>query len=225
MRTGILAVGLIAAVLASGGCAIMHLGGAMAQAWDEQKLVEKLPRYDGLENKTVAVIVDAPLEILYEHPDVVGQITTGITYRIGRDVPGARVVVPENVIAWQWQNPDWNTMAYGELAETLNVDRVVHVDLYEFRLNPPGNSWLWDGVCAASVSVIERDGFDPDVFADTFDIVGKFPDVEGVERSQAQASQIQTGVLAEFIKKSVWLFYKHLEPKHPDKYRPELDRT
>ena len=112
-------------------------------------------------------------------------------------------------------------MPYGELAESLNVDRVIFIDIYEYRLNPPGNRWLWEGVCAANVSVIERDGFDPDMFADTFDVVSNFPTIEGVDRTAATARQIETGVLADFVKRTAWIFHEHLEPKYPDKFRPE----
>jgi len=203
------------------GCAIGHLAAAMGQNFEYQKQIEVLPQYEGLQGKRVAVVVDAEMSTLYEHPDLVGKITSGVTARIGRDVPGTKVLRPSDVIAWQWRTPQWNAMPYGEMAEALNVDRVVLIEVYEYRLNPPGNRWLWDGLCAANVSVIEADGFDPDTFVDTFSVTGEFPPVEGVDRAQATAQAIETGVLAEFIKRTAWLFHTHLEPKYPDKYRPQ----
>lgn len=216
-------LGAAATALAASGCAIFYGIGAMGESFESQKLIEVLPKYHDLPGHSVAVIVDAPLDVLYGHPDLVQQITAGVTMRLARDVDDIQVVIPGNIVAWQWKTPDWNTMAYGDLAESLNVERVVHIDIYEYRLNPPGNRWLWEGVCAASVSVIERDGFDPDTFAESFEVSGEFPTVTGVDRSGATARQIEVGVLAEFIKRSAWLFHKHLEPKHPDKYKPELD--
>lgn len=205
-----------------GGCAIAHLVAGMAQNEEYQKQVEVLAEYTGLENQRVAVLVDADLAELYEFPDLVSKITAGLTLRIGRDVPGVSVVHPDNIVSWQWRTPQWNAMAYGEMIDTLNVDRIVYVDISEYRLNPPGNRWLWEGVCAANVSVIERDAIDPDVFAVTFPVVAAYPTVRGVDRNSASAGQIEMGVLSDFIKRSAWLFHQHIEPKYPDKFRPEM---
>jgi len=130
-------------------------------------------------------------------------------------------VHPDQVIAWQWRTPQWNAMPYGELPAALGVDRVVYIDIYEYRLNPPGNYWLWEGVCAANIGVIEPDGFDPDMFADSYNVVSTFPHIQNVDRTGATAQQVETGLLAEFIKQAAWLFHEHIEPKHPDKFRPE----
>jgi hypothetical protein len=204
------------------GCAIANLVGGMMQNQEYQKLVQKLPKYDGLENQRVAVLVDADLGLLYEYPRLVEQVTGGVTARIGRDVPGTQVRRPEEILRWQWRTPQWNAMAYGEMAESLDVDRIVFIEIYEYRLNPPGNRWLWEGVCAANIGVVERDGFDPDMFADTFAVTSEFPTVKNVDRTGATAGQIEQGLLAQFIQRTAWLFHEHLEPKYPDKYRPEL---
>lgn len=214
---------LFSAVLFVGGCQFGQLAGAMLQADEYQKLVDTPPRYAGLENKTVAVVVQADMATLYEFPDMAANIAGGVSGRIGRDVPGAQVLHPTVVLNWQYRTPQWNVLPYGEIAEQLNVDRVVFIDVLEFRLNPPGNRYLWDGVCIGRVGIIERESIDPDTFVETIDISAKFPNMEGVGRESATPAQIQTGLLAEFIKKTAWLFHQHLEPKYPDKYRPELD--
>ncbi len=214
-------IGIVAPAALS-GCAIMHLIGGMAQNAEYQKQVQTLARYEDLEGKRVAVIVDVGLMLLYQYPDLVEKITAGVSLRIGRDVPGVQLVHPSRIIEWQWNTTQWNVMPYGDIAESLDVDRVVLIDLYEYRLNPPGNRWLWEGVCAANVSIVEREGFDPDTFADTFSVVSSFPGVTGVDRSGASAAQIEMGLLADFVKRTAWLFHEHLEPKYPDKFRPEL---
>ena len=52
-------------------------------------------------------------------------------------------------------------------------------------------------------------------------MISEFPGISGVDTYQASAGQIETGLLAKFIKQTAWLFHTHLEPKYPDKYRPE----
>jgi hypothetical protein len=215
--------GLLLISVAAGGCAVGSLIGGMMQNHEYQKKIEVLPRYDDLEGRTVAIVVDADMATLFQFPDLVDKITGGVTMRIGRDVPNVSVLLPRDVLAWQWRTMQWNALTYGEIAEQLGVDRVVFIEIYEYRLNPPGNQWLWDGVAAARVSVIERDGFDPDSFADTIDVIAKFPDIEGVDKTGATAYQIEMGLLADFIKRCAWVFHMHEEPKYPDRYRPELE--
>jgi hypothetical protein len=205
----------------STGCAVGHLVGGMMQNAEYQKQIEVPAKYPDLEGKSVAVVVDADRSVLYEFPQVIEKITTGVTLRIGRDVPSVRVMRPDQVVNWQWRTPQWNAMSYGGIAQSLGVERVILIDLYEYRLNPPGNQWLWECTCAATVNVIEADGFDPDMFADSFTVATKFPSVDAVDRSGASAQQIETGLLAEFVKQVAWLFHLHIEPKYPDKFRPE----
>jgi len=212
----------IPTILGAGEAGMVGAAGA-AQNFEYQKLIEVLPRYDGLEHHTVAVLVDAPLDLLYTKPDLVDQISGGLMSRLQEHVPNITLMHPVAVRNWQFSTPQWNAMAFGEMAEELGVDRVVLVDLQEFRLHPRGNRWLWEGRCRASVGVIERDGYDLDAFVDAWEVSAKFPDLSGLDRDSASEWEVQTGLLSEFIKRTSYLFYTHIEPKHPDKYDPKLD--
>lgn len=211
-------------VMACIGCGAGQLIGGMAQNYEYQKRIEVLAEYDGLKDQSVAVVVDADLSTLYEYPELVANVTGGVTNRISRDVPGARVLPAVNVLAWQYHTPQWNAMPYGDIAEELNVDRVVYVDIYEFRLHPPGNRWEWEGVCAANVGVIERGSLAHDTFAANFTVHSEFPTMKGVDRDSADASSIEYGLMHRFIQRTAWLFHTHLEPKYPDRFRGELEQ-
>ncbi|MCI0365809.1 MAG: hypothetical protein L0Y44_00415 [Phycisphaerales bacterium] len=223
---------LVSLTLWMGGCGAGRLFGGMLQAHEEQKLVETPAKYAGLDNQKVAVLVDADMSTLYEHPDLLVNIASGVTTRLEKGVPareekgvpGIKVVPPQAVVNWQFRTPQWNALPYGQLAEHLDVDRIVHIDILEYRLNPPGNRWLWDGVCVGRIGVVERGGIDPDTFVETFDVSVKFPPVSGVGRESAAEGAVKLGLLTLFVEKSAWLFYDHLEPKYPDRYRPELHR-
>jgi hypothetical protein len=216
------AIMLLAAVTLS-GCVAMHLVGALAQNAEYQKKLEVLPKYDDLPGHRVAVVVDADLATLYDHPELVTHLTGGIAVRIAAFVPNVSMLSPDRVIAWQYQTPMWNAMSYGDIAKSLDVDRVVYVDVYEYRLNPPGNRFLWEGLCAANVKVIERDYIDPDSFTDAFEVTAEYPKVKNLDVQSEAESKIQQGLLYSFVERVSWLFYTHEEPKYPDKYRPELD--
>lgn len=221
-RTSVFAALVIATATAQAipGCAATNLFGGLAQNYEYSKQIEVLPKYDDLVNKTVAVIVSVDMQLLYEDPSLAAKIADGVARRIERDVEGARLVPAGTVLAWQYRTPHWEALPYGDIANQLNVDRVVYIDLYEYRLNPPGSSYEWEGVAAANVGVIERGGILADVFADSFHVVANFPKEKYLTRESASRQTIEYGLLSEFIKRSAWLFHTHLEPKYPDKYKP-----
>jgi hypothetical protein len=207
---------LAATVFVSGGCFVANLAGAIGGEIERNKKIEVLAEYEGLENKSVAVIVHADAATLYEFPSVAQTVSGNVAFRIQQNVRGVSILPPAAVAQWQYQTPAWSTLPYGQIADELNVDRVVLIDMYEYRLNPPGNMYLWEGVAAANVGVIERNGLDPDSFAATFDIRVRFPNQEGIGRESASSADIQTGVLTKFVQKCAWLFYTHIEDKYPD---------
>lgn len=212
----------ISAALGASQAGVIGAAGA-AQNFEYQKLIEVLPRYDGLEHHSVAILVDAPLDLQYTKPDLIDHVAGGLATRLQEHVPGITIKHPIEVRNWQFTTPQWNALAFGEMTEELAVDRIVLVDLQEFRLHPRGNRWLWEGRCRASIGVLEADGYDTDSYADLWEVAAAFPDIEGIDRDSASEWEIQTGLLSEFIKRTSWLFYTHLEPKHPDKYNKSLD--
>ena len=140
-------------------------------------------------------------------------------------VPNVKVIRPHAVARWQFETPQWSAMPSSEIAKSLSAQRVIYIDLQQYSLTPPGNQWLWEGRCSAMVGIIESDSFEQDGFADTYEILAGFPRRPAVlTREEASEGAIEKGLLNEFIKQTAWLFYFHEEPKHPDRYRPELEQ-
>ncbi len=200
--------------LALGGC-IAGAVGAIGQQIERGKKLDVPAAYDGLEGKTCAVIVNADYATLVEHPAVVKNITANVSARIAQYVKDATVLPPATVLGWQYRTPQWRAMPYGDIAKELGVERLVFIDLYEYRLNPTGNSYLWDGVAGGHIGVVEADSLAPDEFVFTSNVVSKFPDKEGVGRESARREDIELGLLTLFIQRSSWLFYRHIEDKYP----------
>ena len=152
-------------------------------------------------------------------------VAEGVTKRLADKVSGIRILAQPVVRNWKFSTPQWNALPYGDIAKQLNVDRVVLVDIQNFRLHPRGNRWMWDGQCLANVGIIERDSIEPDELADVYQVTARFPKLKELDRESATEDAIRTGLYVEFIKNVGWLFYPHLQPKYPDQYRPELDRN
>ncbi len=208
---------LSTSLLGGSGCAIFNLAGAVGNEIERNKKIEVLAEYEGLENRTVAVIVHADPSILFSFPTATTTIAGNVAFRIQREVKGVSVLAPATVIQWQYQTPAWTTLPYGQIAEELGVERVVFIDMYEFRLNPPGNQYLWEGAAAANVGIIEREGIESDAFAATFDVKATFPTGDALPRESSSAQNMLTAVMTRFVQRTSWLFYTHLEDKYPDK--------
>ncbi len=212
------------------GCAMFAFGGAVRQSFEDQKLVETQPQYS-LDGLRVAIVINTDLSVHYQHPGIANLIAEGIVARLAkassegtRGVQNIRILDPGLVARWQFETPQWSAMPTNELIQSLGVDRVIYIDLHEYRLTPPGNQWLWEGLCDATIGIIEDDGYEQDGFTDVYAITATFPIRPSVlARQEADEADIARGLLTEFMKQTAWLFYFHLEPKNPDRYRPEME--
>ena len=206
-----------ATVATAAGCGAFGVASKVGEAIEVEKKVEVLAKYRGLENKTVAVLVNAERGVLYEYPTVVPNVAGNVAAGIRRHVAGAQVLDWRESLSWSYRTPSWMTLPLGTVAEELGVDRVVLVDIYEFRLHPPGNRWIWDGLAAATVGIVERDSLDPDTFVEEYSVTVKFPDVPDLSRESAQEASVQTGLVAKFTQTVNKLFYDHITDKYPNK--------
>jgi hypothetical protein len=205
---------LLLAALA--GCQVAGIMGAVGHNIEREKKIEVLAKYAGLDNRSVAVLVKADMGTLYEHPTAAPNIAMNVSQRLHENVPGVKVLDPRTVMNFQYQRPSWAAMPLGQIADELDVDRVVVIDIYEYRMHPPGNRWMWEAVCAAHVGVAERDGIDPDEMVEQWNVSAKFPPQEGTTRDQLNQTLVQNGLLSTFVRNAAWVFYDHIEDKYPD---------
>ncbi len=210
-------------LLFSAGCSVFAFGGSMAQAHEDQMLIEKYAEYD-VKGKKIAVVIDTDLAVHYEHPGISNLIAEAVAGRIAKFAEDVKVVHPGSVAQWQFETPQWTAMPTAEIVKALGVDTVIYIDLLEYRLTPPGNQWLWEGFCSATIGIIEAGSYEQDGYSESFEIEAIFPRRPSVlSHEEAKEADIERGLLTEFIKQTAWLFYFHVEPKHPDRYRPELE--
>jgi hypothetical protein len=207
----------VASLSMLGSCGIFGIASKVGEAIEAEKKIEVLAKYRGLENKTVAVVVNADRGTLYDFPTVVPQVAFNIAMGIQQHVSGAKVMSYRESLAWCYKTPSWTTLPLGQVVDDLGVERVVYVDLYEFRLNPPGNRWLWEGMAGANIMILEKESLDPDAAAETYEMVVRFPDQKDLSRESAREADVQLGLVARFTQSVSKLFYDHMEDKYPDK--------
>lgn len=213
-------------ILASGAvlvCAVLsgcQLFGAVAENYKRESTHLVKAEYEGLGGKSFAVIVAADRALVGEHPGLVEHLTAKITERLSaRDItPLASGFVPaQQVLRYQASNPAWGAKSPQDLASDLGgVDRVILIELGEYRLNEPGNAYEWSGVASGGVRVIEADGAYGDAYAFDKSVRVQFPDQKGVGPEQLGRVAVSSTLAKRFIDRVTWLMYDHQEPYYPD---------
>jgi hypothetical protein len=212
-----LALGLLASVPAGlGGCFAGELAGGMIESYRRSSTKTVPAEYTGLSGKSYAVVVSADRMIQADHPEVVARLTVDIAERL-KDRVGATGYVPgQSVLAWQFNQPRWVTMTHEQVAKSLGVERLIVVELTEYRLNDPGNEYVWQGVAAGTVAVVEVDGDYPEEFAFQKALRLRFPDKDGFGPADLPRAAVNTELTRRFVDRATWLFFDHEEKYYPD---------
>lgn len=216
VSTPVILLGLAASLGALASCNPFTPIAAMAESY-KRNSTHTVPReYTGLDGKSFAVLVAADRFIESEHPGLVARLVSEITARLEQNVNASGRVTADQVLQYMYGNPGWQTKSMSTLAAELGgVERIVFVDLREYRLNDPGNQFLWEGVAQGEVSVAEADTSVPDLFAFTKPINVTFPDKKGVSAQQLDRSVVTSELSRRFIDRASWPFYDHEEPYYP----------
>jgi len=209
----LLLIGLLFALAITTGCNFAGLLVAPLQDVPDRRNVTA--EYTGLQNRTVAVLVNADEVTLFGHPNADANVARAVSGRIASLVPGAQVVNPKDIIKFQQDNPYWNTLLYAELIKKLDVDRVVSVDLVDYTTNEPGNVHVMRGRVSANIGVIERAGTqtttsDPDNLAYAKLVTIEFPKESTVGVVNADRQTIELGMLDRFSREVAHLFADHV---------------
>jgi len=143
-------------------------------------------------------------------------MTAQISARLVEHAGASGFVPPVALLDYQYRNPAWVTKSYERIATDLGVERLIWVDIYEYRLNEPGNAYLWEGVAAASVGVIEADSGLVEDFMYQKELNVGFPDDKGYGPVDLDERLVQAELNRRFVDRVTWLFYDHQEPYYPD---------
>jgi hypothetical protein len=209
---------LAAAALALQACNILGFGGAMVENYKRNSTHPIDGEYNNFAGKKWCVVVAAPRSIQGEFPDAVPYITSKITERLVQQqdqLAAAGYIPAAAVLNYQYQHPRWVTMSYSDLAKNLGVDRIIYIELQEYRLNEPGNQYIWSGIATATIGVIEADGPIADEFAFSKNVSVTYPDKTGIGQNDMSQVEVNTVLATRFIERTAWTFYRHEEPWYP----------
>lgn len=170
-----------------------------------------LAKYDGMADKHIAVLVLADEYTRHRYPDAALGVSAAITQNMTQNIPGLTAVNPDQVAAYQKENPYWSAVPPRKLVNALAVDRLIVVDLAEYRTQEPGNAHLWRGVIDASIAVHEAESPDPDNKTFEEHVRAEFPEGSTVGLTRGDDQTIQLAVLRTFSRRASGLFHDYEE--------------
>lgn len=208
---------LAAVAAAPAGCQIV---GVAAENYKRESTRPVKAEYEGLAGKSFAVVVVADRSTQAEHPGLTDYLTGKITERLAtptnKPTPGGYVPAAD-VLKYLYDHPSWTVRSRSELATELGgVERLVVIEVQEYRLHDPGNAYVWDGLAAGTVSVYDPTSSTPDFPAFEKGITVKFPDKTGTGPDQLSSAVVNTELARRFVDRTSWLLYEHQEPYYPD---------
>ena len=71
----------------------------------------------------------------YEHPLVANIIAEAVALRIAQNVENVTVLNPSHVIRWQNLTSQWTALPSNEIANSLNVNRVIYIQIQNYLLS------------------------------------------------------------------------------------------
>lgn len=198
--------GLIAMV----GLSLCLLGCDSTSSVNKKKIDVKA-QYLDLNNRSVAVVVSMSDYTEFKHPQAKERIAEEIARLIQANVPGATLTNPSQIVAWQQDNPYWATRPPSMMVTQLKVERLVLVEIGEYRTHEPGDKHILRGVISASVNIVEADAADPDNFGASFTKNVMYPEPGeskiGRVGDDEQAIELRTQI--RFCEMTAGLFYDH----------------
>jgi hypothetical protein len=204
-------------MLLGSGCGLVGgLVGGVAESYKRSSTHTIESKYRGLEGHSFAVVVLADRVIQADHPEVVAKLTLDISERLATEAGSTGYVPGGQVLDYQFNHPRWVTMTTGQLAKEFGVERIVYVDVTEYRLNDPGNQYIWQGVATAMLGVSAADGPLPDEFEFQEQVRVRFPDKDGVGPTDMSRPLVVTALTQRLTDRISWLLYDHEEPYYPD---------
>lgn len=199
-----------------GGCWIPTLIGGMMESYKSTSTHTIPLEYDGLQGHSFAVMVAADRRIQSLDGGLVARLTTAMTGRLVQNSGATGVVPPQIILELQYSTPGWAAIDYQSICETLGVDRLIVVDLYEYQLNEPGNAYLWDGQTTAQVGVIEADSILGDDFVYSKTVTVRYPDGTGFGPTDMPLQVVSQHLQQRLIDRVTWLFFDHEEMYYMD---------
>lgn len=196
----------------AGGCNILGFFGALEEQRRRTGKVWVDGEYDGLEGQKVAVVIDASDEIYATAGEqIVRNILAGIIARLEANADVQSILPEVEIHRMLYDEPDLLDHTFDYVAARLGVDRLIVIQLDEFRLAEPGNQYVWNGQVAGNLLVIEADSYIEDDVRFEQNVNITYPDQPNTTIDDLGGQAVLLELIRRFSSRSSWFFYRHQE--------------
>ena len=202
----------LAAALTMPSCAVVGIIGAFADAAEDVGSTTFPAEYDGIDDHSYAVIIAVDRVVEADNPGITTRLTQEIDERLRANTTATAHIPSGRLLSTLYADPSWKALPRGELGEKLGVERLVVVEVIEYRLHEPGNRYTYDGVASGIVEVYEIDSALPDDPMFDRTIAVAFPDRSGLLEDEIPVEAVTSELSRRFAERTAWLFYTHTEP-------------
>lgn len=209
LAVSVLSVVMVWMMWSASGCAIAGVLAHSVAGGERRVKVEA--DYRDLDDRRVAVLVAADRDVLFYSPQARERVVREVSAGIAEHVSGATLANPRQIAEFQNANPYWTTMRVSRLIDLLEVERVVVIDLVEYRTHDPGNQHIWRGRVTGNVAVHAADARDPDNPAYYRTVTIDYPEDSaiGVVNPDVDQQTIELAMVKVFGRDVVRLFHDH----------------
>ncbi len=197
------------------GCIVAPLIGGMAESAHRAGSTSVPAQYRGLQGKSFAVVVVADRSVQADFPGIVPTLMERITVRLADPANGigaSHYVPAAQTLPFLNNDPAWMAWEPSRLMAELGVERLIHVELIEYRVREPGNPYQWNGLGWGALTVYEADSSNPDFEVFRREIRVQFPDSEGQGVHGVSGPLVASALVKRFVDRATWLFHDHKEP-------------
>jgi len=200
---------LSATLLLCTGLSACNVAGYVAHSMQQDVPKEVKAKYTGLENKRVAVMVQSSSFVYSMSPQGPDKVGYGIGAKMQANIEGVTVIPKDIVDTYKRKNRGWIAYEPARVMKDLGVDRVVLVDLYEYRTHEPGNPHIKMGIMASNVSVLSLEEYDPNTIAFSTDVRTQWPKDTKVGAVTLDDAKVEQVTLNYFLREAAGLFYDY----------------
>jgi hypothetical protein len=122
-------------------------------------------QYKDLNNRSVAVVIFADMNVRFEYPTVREEVAGAINRELEATLKKVRTIDAAQVVRFQDAHPGWRNEPLGDLGKKFGADSVLYVCLSEFALQERGSLSLPKGRISGQLSVWDsmplKEGEDP----------------------------------------------------------------
>ncbi|MEI8194270.1 MAG: hypothetical protein WCI73_00005, partial [Phycisphaerae bacterium] len=150
------------AILAAGllmGCVGMSLGGCGWLAMASERVSGKnVPAdYKNLDDKSVAIVIYPDWATGLEYAGARDEIGAFTTAQFREFLPKTKLVNYKEVIHWQDDTTQWRNMDMKDIGKHFGVDRILYIEILDYRSRQPGAENLLQGRIHAMARIYETD--------------------------------------------------------------------